>query len=130
MYCIYNNNCRKLRRTTNGTLLINLSVSLLGVYVFFITGGHIREYGNTDAVDIVCGFNSALIHYFMLVYFGWTAAEALNLFIRSVVVFVNIGKYTLKAGLVVWCKLKTPPPLSLPPSSVFPFSLLKHVFTS
>ena len=40
----------------------------------------------------------------MLVYFGWTAAEALNLYFSLVKVFEakTIGSYALKAGLIVW----------------------------
>ena len=99
-----NIHCRKLRNSTSGKLLINLSVALLGVYVFFIVGGHIRPYGDTYIVDIVCGINSAILHYFMLVYFGWTAAEALNLYFSLVKVFdaKAIRHYTIKAGLLVW----------------------------
>ena len=95
---------RKLRHSTNGKLLINLSISLLGIYIFFVVGGHIRPYGDTYAVDIACAISSAILHYFMLVYFGWTAAEALNLYFSLVEVLEarSIRHYTLKAGLVVW----------------------------
>lgn len=95
---------RKLRHSTNGKLLINLSISLLGIYIFFVVGGHIRPYGDTYAVDITCAISSAILHYFMLVYFGWTAAEALNLYFSLVEVLEarSIRHYTLKAGLVVW----------------------------
>lgn len=86
--------------------MINLGASLLGIYVFFIVSGHIRPYGDTVAVDIICGLSSALLQYFMLVYFGWTAAEALNLYFSLVKVFEArvIKSYTLKAGLIVWRK--------------------------
>ena len=33
---------------------------------------------------LVREINSALLHYFMLVYFGWTAAEAINLYVKLV----------------------------------------------
>ena len=100
---------RKLRTSTSGKLLINLAISLLGVYIFFIVGGHIRPYGDAKAVDIACGFSSALLQYFMLAYFGWTAAEALNLYFSLVKVFEakTISSYTLKAGLIVWRKETT-----------------------
>ena len=99
--------CRKLHSSTSGKLLINLGVSLLGVYMFFIVGGHIRPYGDTYTVDIVCGFSSAILHYFMLAYFGWTAAEAVNLYFTLVKVFEvkSVTHYTLKAGLLVWGKV-------------------------
>ena len=97
---------RKLRSSTSGTLLINLGISLLGIYAFFIVGGHIRPYGDTKTIDIICGVSSALLQYFMLVYFGWTVAEALNLYFSLVKVFEVkiIRRYTLKAGLIVWRK--------------------------
>ena len=63
-------------------------------------------YGDNKTTDIFCGFSSAFLHYFMLVYFGWTAAEALNLYFSLVKVFEakTISRYPLKAGLIVWCK--------------------------
>ena len=72
--------------------------------MFFIVGGHIRPYGETHIVDIACGINSAILHYFMLAYFGWTAAEALNLYFSLVKVFEakSISHYTVKAGLIIW----------------------------
>ena len=107
-HCIYINDFshRKLRSTTNGRLLINLAVSLLAIYIFFIVSGHIRPYGDTQTVDIICGISSALLQYFMLVYFGWTAAEALNLYFSLVKVFEakTIRHYTLKVGLIIWSK--------------------------
>ena len=40
----------------------------------------------------------------MLAYFGWTAAEALNLYFSLVKVFEakSISHYTVKAGLIIW----------------------------
>ena len=92
--------------STSGKLLINVAISLLGVYIFFIVGGHIRPYGDAKEVDIACGFSSALLQYFTLAYFGWTAAEALNLYFSLVKLFEAkpINSYTLKAGLIVWRK--------------------------
>ena len=97
---------RKLRTSTSGKLLINLGISLLGIYIFFIVSGHIQPYGDSEAVDIICGVSSALLQYFMLVYFSWTAAEALNLYFSLVKVFEAraITSYTLKAGLIAWSK--------------------------
>ena len=60
-------------------------------------------------INVVCEINSALLHYFMLVYFGWTAAEAINLYVKLVKVMETIrfvsSHYVLKAGLIVWCKM-------------------------
>ena len=50
----------------------------MGLYIFFIIGGPVSR------IRIACEINSALLHYFMLVYFGWTAAEAINLYVKLV----------------------------------------------
>ena len=60
-------------------------------------------------INVVCEINSALLQYFMLVYFGWTAAEAINLYVKLVKVMETIhfvsSHYVLKAGLIVWRKI-------------------------
>jgi len=72
----------------------------MGLYIFFIIGGPV------SGIKVVCEINSALLHYFMLVYFGWTAAEAINLYVKLVKVLGAIrflsSHYVLKAGLIVW----------------------------
>ena len=93
---------RKLRTSTPGQLLINLSLALMGIYMFFIIGGLV------SGVQAICEINSALLHYFMLVYFGWTAAECINLYFKLVKVLGEVPfvseHYVLKAGLIIWCK--------------------------
>ena len=65
--------------------------------------------------NVVCEINSALLHYFMLVYFGWTAAEAINLYVKLVKVLGAVrflsSHYVLKAGLIVWREFHVPPGL-------------------
>ena len=57
----------------------------------------------SKSVPALCGISAALVHYFMLVYFMWTAAEAVFLFIKLVKVLGNkINHFTLKAGLLSW----------------------------
>ena len=76
-----------------------MSFSLVGFYVIFLIGGHAAP------VPVLCGISAALLQYFMLVYFGWTAAEAVYLYRKLVKVFgANIARYVLKAALIVWCK--------------------------
>ena len=90
---------RKLRSSVHGQLLINLCVALLGLYITFLLAGQVTS------VKGLCGFISALLHYFMLVFFGWTAAEAVNLYIKLVIVLGDtIENFVLKAALIVWCK--------------------------
>lgn len=61
--------------------------------------------GYTTSVPAMCGFSAALVHYFMLVYFMWTLAEAVFLYIKLVKVLGNnVNRFSLKAGLVSWCE--------------------------
>ena len=75
----------------------------MGVYIFFLIGGHVTS------VPILCGISSALLHYFLLAFFGWTAVEAVWLYIKLVKVFgiqSVISKFILKAGIPTWGELK------------------------
>ena len=91
---------RRLRQTEHGKLLINLSISLICVYVVFIVAGHVTS------VEGLCGLVSALFQYFMLVFFGWTAAEAVILYHKLVKVFGKpLRHYVVKAALIVWREL-------------------------
>ena len=78
---------------------MNMSCSLAGFYIIFLIAG------NAAPVAALCGISAALLQYFMLVYFGWTAAEAVYLYMKLVKVLGgNIARYVLKAALIVWCK--------------------------
>ena len=61
-----------------------------------------------SGVRVVCEINSAFLHYFMLVYFGWTSAECINLYLKLVKVWggsdLVARHYVLKAGAIIWCK--------------------------
>ena len=74
----------------------------MGLYIFFIIGGPV------SGVRVVCEINSAFLHYFMLVYFGWTSAECINLYLKLVKVWGGSNlvarHYVLKAGAIIWCK--------------------------
>ena len=90
---------RRLRRSEHGRILINLSVSLICLYVVFVIAGLVTS------VEVLCGLVSALFQYFMLVFFGWTAAEAVFLYYNLAIVLGKpIEHFVLKAALVVWCK--------------------------
>ena len=57
------------------------------------------------SVPVLCGISSALLQYFLLVFFGWTAVEAVWLYLNLVKVFgiqSYTAKYTLKAAIPVW----------------------------
>ena len=80
---------------------MNLCFALLGIYVFFIFALH------GTAVPGLCATFSALLHYFMLVTFMAMAAEALNLYIKLVIVLgKGIQNYVWKAIIVSWSEQK------------------------
>ena len=93
--------CRKLRMSIHGQVLINLSLSLMGLYIFFLTGAHLTY------VPVLCGISSALLHYFMLVFFGWTTVEAILLYVKLVIIIGTHkieSRSILKAALGTWCR--------------------------
>ena len=76
-----------------------MSVSLAGIYIFFLIGGHVT------GIPVLCGLSAAFLHYIMLVFFAWTAVEAIWLYIKLVVVLGVQGfqnKYIIKAGIPAW----------------------------
>ena len=76
-----------------------MSLALTGLYVFFLISGHITS------VPPLCGISSALLQYFLLVFFGWTAAEAVWLYLKLVKVFgiqSCIANFSLKAAIPTW----------------------------
>ena len=71
----------------------------MGMYLVFILGA------NAAPVPVLCGISAALLQYFMLVFFSWTAVEAFCLY-RKLVKIMGVGQIpVLKISLVVWCKL-------------------------
>ena len=81
----------------HGRLLMNLCFALLGVYVTFIFALQ------GAAVPGLCSAFAALLHYFLLVTFIAMAVEALNLYIKLVIVLGGgIRHYVWKAVMVSW----------------------------
>ena len=90
---------RTLRKKEHEQILINLCLALMGMYLVFILGA------NAAPVPVLCGISAALLQYFMLVFFSWTAVEAFCLY-RKLVKIMGVGQIpVLKISLVVWCKL-------------------------
>ena len=90
---------RKLRSTPHSQIILNMSISLAGVYIFFLIGGHVT------GVPVLCGFSAAFLHYFMLVFFAWTAVEAIWLYMKLVKVFGTHSHekfYIFKSGIPAW----------------------------
>ena len=79
-------------------MVVQLSLALIGLYVTFLAAGHVTS------IPELCSTVSALLHYFVLVFFGWTAAESVLLYKMLVTVFGSSEHYVLKAAIVIWCK--------------------------
>lgn len=74
----------------------------MGFYIFFLIGFHVTS------IPIVCGIASGLLHYFLLVFFGWTTVEVVWLYLKLVKVFgiqSATSRFMLKAGIPTWSKL-------------------------
>ena len=74
----------------------------MGLYIFFLISGHVTS------LPPLCGISSALLQYFLLVFFDWTAVEAVWLYFKLVKVFgiqSYIANFSLKAGIPTWSKL-------------------------
>jgi hypothetical protein len=79
-----------------------MCLALMGLYIFFLISGH------ATSITILCGISSALLQYFILVFFGWTLVEVVWLYLKLVKVFgiqAFTSKFMLKAGIPTWGKL-------------------------
>lgn len=59
-------------------------------------------------IPLLCGFSAAFLHYFMLVFFAWTAVEATWLYVKLVKVFGTQyaeKHYIIKSGIPAWGKI-------------------------
>ena len=93
MFCAH----RKLRSSDHGQLLLNLCVALLGLYITFVFAVH------SSGAPPLCAMVSILLQYFMLVVFMVMAAEAINLYLKLVVVLgYTITLYSMKAAIICW----------------------------
>ena len=105
---IANIDFRKLRTSDVGQMLLNLCFALLGLYIAFLISTSAEGLASTEAGRNACGFFSALLHYFMLAYFFWTAAEALFLFFKLVKVLRgSMNTYVYVAMAICWSKPST-----------------------
>ena len=95
--CIFH---RKLRRSHNGKLLLNLCFAYLGLNFSFILAVHISQH-----VYVLCILTSAALHYFLLASFLAMASEATVLYLELVRIF-STGKdgLPLKAAISTWSK--------------------------
>ena len=90
---------RKLRQRDVSKYHVQLCVALGCMLLVFVIG--------IDRAEVYegCVLVSALIHYFTLVSVMWMGAEALLIFQKIVIVFVQITtKYIIGVSLFCWCK--------------------------
>ena len=78
-----------------------MSFALIGLYVIFFIGGYVT------VIPALCGLSSALLHYFLLVFFAWTAVEAVWLYLKLVKIFSLHSieqRFITVTSLIAWCK--------------------------
>ena len=98
-YALFDQLFRQLRESENGQLIVGLCFALLGLYITFIISAH------STTVPDLCVMASALLQYFFLAAFLIMAAEAINLYMKLVIVLGSgFQHYTLKAMIVSWGK--------------------------
>ncbi len=98
--------CRKLRRSNSGVVVINICISLLGLYIVFILSAQAPQLNthNPPHGANLCALFSALFQYFALAFFCLSVVEAL-LLLTELTVVLKI-KYFLAVSLTVaWRKL-------------------------
>ena len=77
---------------------MNLCFALLGLYLTFFLAAQ-----GSKITTFVCAMVGALLHYFLLVVFFVMAAEAVDLFIKLVIVLGStIQNYFRKAVIIAW----------------------------
>ena len=94
--------------SVSGKMVINIAVALLVHHMLLL----VREIAifltyNTVHENAILVFNS--LYYTLFVYFGTVlmlhfAAEAVNLFVRILLVYPEIDPYVMKAALSAWSK--------------------------
>lgn len=94
----YPHECRKLRSSEPSQLLILLCFGYLGIYIMFIISFY------ATVTPALCVLSGAILHYFMLATFILMAAEAINLFLKLVIVFSTVEFYVAKAAIIAWSK--------------------------
>uniref|UniRef100_A0A3Q1ITF0 Adhesion G protein-coupled receptor G4b n=1 Tax=Anabas testudineus TaxID=64144 RepID=A0A3Q1ITF0_ANATE len=89
----------KLRRDYPSKILINLSVSLLGLCMLYLLNSWFSSFSNYG----VCIATAATLHYFLLASFTWMGLEAVHMYFALVKVFnTYVPSYILKFCAVGW----------------------------
>ena len=77
----------------------------MAMYIVFLIGGFVTS------IPPLCGVFSGLLHYFFLVFFGWTTVEVIWLYLKLVKVFgiqSFTSRFVLKAAIPTWSKIQLP----------------------
>ena len=88
-----------------------MCLSLVGLYLSFVVSSLLGEYYGSLLPSVREGFCigfSAIVHYFLLVYFLMTVAQSILLYLKLVKVMGNhnfLSKYSVKTAIVCWSKL-------------------------
>jgi hypothetical protein len=88
---------RQLRKTTNGQLLLNLSLAFLGLYLSFFPATY------ATPVPALCVISGVIFHYFFLASFIAMGAEATVLYLELVKVFTQRNEsLIIRIVIVTW----------------------------
>ncbi|XP_071954820.1 adhesion G-protein coupled receptor G7-like [Antedon mediterranea] len=88
---------KRLRAKRHHQILINLSISLILLYLTFIVSLYVTNY------KWVCTLIAALLHYFVLSSLLWMAAEAVGMYYNLIKVFnSHVSRFILKASMLCW----------------------------
>ena len=101
---------RKLHAKLSQKFLIHMCLSLIGLYISFLLSqlwG--RFYNEVSNARPVCVTLSALVHYFLLVYFCISVTQSILLYMKLVMVFGERARalqefYHINAGIISWSK--------------------------
>ncbi|XP_065193618.1 cadherin EGF LAG seven-pass G-type receptor 2-like [Sycon ciliatum] len=85
----------KLRRQQQMQILLQLCSAWTGVIVSFIIGGELADYPGA------CATFAVFTHYFLLVVFMWTLAQAVFLYMALVLVYTEGVKAKFRKAIVV-----------------------------
>ena len=85
--------------------MINTCLSLIGIYVMCLVAGNGDSFTSSNVIrgDVLCVAVGALLYYFVLVYFMWTAVEAIDLYNKLVKIFNQGSKtFPIYGGIIAW----------------------------
>ena len=87
-----------MRKKLPQQILISLCLSLMALLIVFLAGA------NRTSSRLGCQFIAAILQYFILTTFSWTAVEAFLLYRKFVIIFNkhDESKLFFRASLIAW----------------------------